>query len=373
MLPVYLGGIRFTSCVQGLASETRAARLPGRAGSGVAQHSMEYGWVVSVCLVAGCGSPIVLEDGGTGGGTTQGPGDDPSSDGRSVPGDPSAGVPPGPVMTTAGPDTATVGEQTDGGQTDGEPTISCTACDEGHCIIFSDAPPDDAAYCDALPANENTRVTATVRSLSTQVAASGADVSIVSALEALTNPTGATDFLGGVTDGAGELDATSMSPIEASIGIIAMARREGFFLTGTATAEPLDGIDYGPGNDVHDLWLLNIADLEQWNGWLQSDVQTSPYLPLGEQGGMVGLVRGPDGVPLSGVTVTSVQPVSEAIIRYAAPGSIIADGATSASGLFFVLNPGLGEEFLVQGPAGSAAFLALSAPGAVFVVAPILP
>jgi len=245
-------------------------------------------------------------------------------------------------------------------------------CDDGHCIIFSDAPPDEGAYCDPLPPNAATRATGTVRSLSTQVAAAGASVAIAPALQAVTNPSGAMPILFDTTDGAGEFDVTSAGPVESAIGLIALAQLDGFYLTGTTTAEPLEGNVYPPSNDVHDLWLVNNADLDQWSALMQSDVEAAPYLPLGNLGGVVGLVRDPNGTPMSGVTVTPVRRLSQAVVRYVA-GADVVDSETAASGIFIIVNPGLAEEFTVQGPSGSATIVALSAEGLVFAVAPVLP
>lgn len=245
-------------------------------------------------------------------------------------------------------------------------------CASGYCLSFSDAPPDENAVCESPPAGGATRVTGTVRSISTQVSAPGVSVAVASAIDAAINPFGVTPFAEGVTDNAGMVDVTSSGPLSAAIGVVAIAQREGFALTLTGVASEIPGGDYGPGNDVHDIWLVSTADLEQWNDLMASDVAAMPYLPVGEQGGLVGLVRAPDGSPVEGAVVASSSPDSAAVIRYVAPGDVVG-GATTSTGVFIVLNPALAETFTASGPTGETSFVAGSAAGVVFAAAPILP
>lgn len=250
---------------------------------------------------------------------------------------------------------------------DGEPCITHAECQSGYCLSYSDAPVDPNAICEPAPEGGNTRVTATVRSLTTQNIASGATVDIISALNAATDPVGATSLLGAVADGAGLVDGVTMDPLSAQIGVVARATTANFALSATGVAAPNDDGSYPPGNAVHDLWVIAQADVDYFNDALATDVDAAPFLPIGQEGGMVGIVRDETGTPVEGATVFSAAFESDAVVRYVGAAGANAE-ATDALGLFVVLNPALAEEFVVQTDASENGFTAGSAAGVVFIV-----
>jgi hypothetical protein len=103
------------------------------------------------------------------------------------------------------------------------------------------------------------------------------------------------------------------------------------------------------------------------------DPELADFLPLGESGGVVGLVRdATTGDLIEGAVVVSVDPdASSAKVRYLnAAGDGFTTEMTSTQGMFIVVDPGLGEDFDVeiggvsQGLSGTAG----SANGAIFTL-----
>jgi hypothetical protein len=71
-------------------------------------------------------------------------------------------------------------------------------------------------------------------------------------------------------------------------------------------------------------------------------------LPLGENGGVIGLVRDTTGAPVAGAQVVPTSDTSMAFIRYLAEDGTFTADMTSATGHFVIIGPGLGETFTVQ-------------------------
>lgn len=272
--------------------------------------------------------------------------------------------PSGPVSNSASAsdsESTSVSESTgnepscknDGGGPGAEGT-ACTSndqCSSGVCVRFSDAPVDpDAACGGANPGDETgctTRFTATVLDIATREPVDGADVRVAAALNALTDPVGAHAVASGSAGDDGRVDFTSDAPISAAIAIIALVETPTAFLTAIPVAAPISGASYGTANEVHDLWLVPSDRLAAWSAALADDPEIpGPLLPLGIAGGVVGLVRDADGVPISGAVVSPTDAGSNAIIRYVHADDAIDADATDGSGLFIVLGAQqVGEDF----------------------------
>ncbi len=221
---------------------------------------------------------------------------------------------------------------------------ACTAnsdCASGVCTIFTDVPLNADAVCDPTPsmtdAGCNTRITGTVFDFSTLAPTEGATMKVAAALNAITNPAGA-DALAEATSGAdGRLDVTTEVPISAAIAIIALVEAPGAYLTATGLASPAEGSAYGVANGIHDLWLVPTASLDAWSTALGTDVDVpAELLPLGDAGGIVGLVRDAAGMPIAGAVVEAA-PGSAAVIRYVAADNTIVADATTDTGIFVIL------------------------------------
>jgi hypothetical protein len=230
---------------------------------------------------------------------------------------------------------------------------ACTAssdCASGVCTLYTDVPVNDDAVCAAAPADCSTRVTGTVFDFRTREPIAGANVLVVSALQAAVNPTGAAALVEATSGADGRIDVTSSGPIAEPIGIVALSSTNGYFLTATGVAAPWEdgGSEYNVGTSVHDLWAVPETDLQNWSDGLAMDAEIpSANLPLGERGGVVGLVRDASGQPAAGAVVGSTDNGSGAFIRYLENDGTFSVDRTSGLGIFVILEPALPEEFEV--------------------------
>lgn len=270
--------------------------------------------------------------------------------------------------TTAGP-AACPGANEDGAA-DG---AACTAngdCASGVCTLYTDVPVNDDAVCEASAADCSTRVTGTVFDFTTREAVPGATVVVAAALQAASNPTGAMPIVEATADGDGRIDATSDGPISAVLGIVALSSATDYYLTATGVAAPDDAGLYNVGNSIHDIWVVPEEALQVWSDELDMDAEIpAENLPLGENGGVVGLVRDASGNPVAGAEVASVNPESPAFVRYLQDDGTFGIDRTSETGVFVILAPDLAEQFQVtidgQAVGGGTAG---SAPGAIFTL-----
>jgi hypothetical protein len=275
--------------------------------------------------------------------------------------------------TTAGPEVMCYGIGGPGAEGD-----ACAANDEcasGVCTIYTDVPLNEDAVCAAMPsmteAGCNTRVTGTIFDFSTLAPVEGATLKVAAALNAITNPAGADAIASATSDAMGRVDVTTEVPISAAIAIIALVEGPGGFLTATGLASPADGSSYAVGTGIHDLWIVPSASIDAWSTALEADAEVAPeQLPLGEAGGIVGLVRDAAGLPIAGATVEPADAGSGVVIRYIAADNTVVADATTETGIFVVLGAAqTGEDFnaIVDGNV-AATGTAGSANGAVFTV-----
>ncbi|MCX4243362.1 hypothetical protein [Paraliomyxa miuraensis] len=275
----------------------------------------------------------------------------------------------GEPETTGGP-MACLGTS-DAGAAEGEGCAANSECMSGVCTIFTDVPVNGDAVCAATPPDCATRVTGTVFDFTTREPVGGASVVVAAALQAATNPTGATAIVEGTTNASGEIDVTSSGPISAVVGIVGLTSLGGYYLTATGLAAPVDGgSDYNVANSIHDIWMVPESDLGDWSDALAMDAMIpGENLPLGEQGGVVGLVRDAAGAPIGGAVVRSTNAGSGAFIRYLNDDGSFGDVDTSDLGIFVILAPALAEVFEVEvGGAVAGSGTAGSADGAIFTL-----
>jgi len=230
---------------------------------------------------------------------------------------------------------------------------SCTAnsdCMSGVCTLFTDVPVNEDAVCDPTPADCGTRVTGTIFDFTTGEPVAGADVVVAAALMAATNPTGATPIVTATSGADGRIDATSDGPVMEAIGIVGLVSAGSYFLTATGLASPADGATaYEVGTGIHDIWAVPEEDLSTWSDALSMDAMIpAESLPLGEFGGVVGLVRDAEGLPIAGAAVSSTNAGSGAFVRYLNDDGTFNDMETSDLGVFVIIDPSLAEEFEVD-------------------------
>jgi hypothetical protein len=344
------------------------------------------GWVL--VWLAGCGPNIAAESqsesdtGSEGGGPTSGEADTsagPTSTSSSSTADPTVMS----TVTTVDPDSSSGTLPETDGATDcpggggpstlGVPCVANSDCMSGVCRAFSDAPPDPDRHCAPAPLDCSTAIAGTVWRLPPgPPGLPDVPVRVVGALEAITNPAGAEVLLADTSDASGRIDGITNGPVTASIAIVAITGGEApWFPTAVGVADQLGDTTYEVGTNVHDLWAVQLSTLDAFNVALAAD-PTIPVelLPLGEAGGVIGIVRDSGGTPIEGAVVAATLGGSQAIVRYITDEGSVDTTATHGSGAFIVLGAALtGEDFAatlegVPLASGTAA----SAPGLVFAL-----
>ncbi len=350
---------------------------------------------VGCVLLSGCLDPIELDDEGgstnasaeeSTTGTPPNPTTSTTSATTTMGTTPMTGPPPTASavtteVTTIGTDTATtdlpecpgVGA---GPLGVGDPCVSNAECSSALCTLYSDAPLNPDAVCDVPPVDCSMRITGTVRDIVTQQPVADADVIAAAVLQAATNPTGAMALASDVSGGDGRIDTETAGPPSGPIGLVVLGELPGFTLTGTELAIPGDdGTSYGVANDVHDFWVVSDNAATAWSNMLALDPAIDPAsLPLGDSGGVVGLVRDSSGTPVAGAAVTSTDGASSTIVRFLNLDGTFNESATTDLGLFVILDPALAEQFEVT-VAGMVlgGGTAVSTSGAIFTLAVDLP
>lgn len=261
-----------------------------------------------------------------------------------------------------------------GPNADGDACTANSDCASGVCTIYTDAPVNDDAVCEASAEDCSTRITGTIFDFGNPAeTVEAAELLVAPALSAALNPTGVTEataLVAATSDADGRFDGISSGPIvNVPLGIVGLVSAPGFFLTITGVAGDADGA-YEVANAVHDMWAIPQSDLSNWSDSLAGDIPEE-FLPLGEQGGVVGLIRDASGAPIAGATVESEDGAdSDAFIRYLNDDGTFGMTETSDLGVFLIIAPGSpSENFdaivdgmeVPGGPVGSAA-------GAVFTL-----
>lgn len=336
--------------------------------------------LTSLALVA-CGDDKNMTDESTSSVTTTG---DDTSAGTSNPTstDPSTTMGETSVGTTE-PDTTsptTDAESSTGpvGETaaNGEACMSNGDCMSLACEKYRDL---EMGTCVAGPDGGNTRVMGTLVDFITLATIADSEVRVLEALDALTDPVGNAPVITGTSDAGGQVDVVTTEPLKAAFGVVGIVQGPSYYPTATGLAAPLSGTTYGPMNGNRDMWAVPSAKLTEWSTLLMGDPDFMPadpadaVLPLGENGGVVGFVRDSvTGMGVAGQVIVGAGGPTGATIRYLSEdGMSFTSDMTSSSGLFVLVNPGLAEEFAVEGTAATGS--AGSAKNAIFVLIMTVP
>jgi len=265
-----------------------------------------------------------------------------------------------PTTTMVGGDTAA----------DGEACSANDDCMSLGCLKFRDAGDGE---CVAAPANMTTRIAGTLLDFATSAPIPSVELRVIGALSALGDPANATPVAKGNSDAEGMVDFVSPEALKEGIGIVGVITGGAYYTTATGLASPTAG-KYGPMNGIRDIWAVPSVKLTEWSALLAADLDVMPYLPLGDMGGVVGLIRdAATSAPKPGAKVLPVNDTSKSFIRYLSDdGLTFNSNATGTSGIFILVNPGLAENFTVEGNPDITA-KAGSAKGAAFVMILSLP
>ena len=216
----------------------------------------------------------------------------------------------------------------------------CASC---NCVSFQDNPPDPQAACAEPGAPGELRVTATLFEFPGRTPVPGQTVKLFNAFDVgIYGIDMATPQAETMADANGRSDVT-ITPMD-QIGMVAIVEAEGFRATATGLAKP----PYEPANAIHDLFLVRESDLAAWSTELAAEPELGEWLPLGEKGGVVGVVRNRyTGEPMAGLRIVSKTngTSTTALVRYLGEDGTFAATETSPTGVYVLLNPALAEEF----------------------------
>lgn len=216
----------------------------------------------------------------------------------------------------------------------------CATC---NCTTWRDNPPDPTAQCADPGPDGSLRVTATVFEFPGDTALGGVAVDVYNAFDVGTmGIDNAVAVASSTADAEGRVDVTIM-PSD-SIGMVAIIRADGFRATATGLAKP----PYEPSNAIHDLFVVPESLLASYSDALAADAALADFLPLGEAGGVVGIVRNRyTGEPVAGARIVSLThgDATGAILRYLQDDGTFSADATGPSGVYVLLDPSLAEEF----------------------------
>ena len=289
-------------------------------------------------------------DSGDGDGDTSGDGDGDSSgdgDGDTGDGDGDTGDGDGDPAGPNCDETHAPGE----GAAEGEDCTLNEDCASGVCLLFQDAPPVTGT-CEPIPEGCATRLFGRVMDFSTRAPLPGANLRAISAVDASLDPAGAAGVAQAVIDDNGEFDMLTEGQLNAPIGLIGAIDAEGYYLTATGLVSPIvNNTLYGPANINHDLWAVPSEALSGWSDLLAEDPEFANFVPLGDEGGVVGFTRDAQtGEPVGGVVIAPTQGAeSNALIRYLnEAGDGFTTDQTASSGVFVIVNPALGETFVAE-------------------------
>jgi hypothetical protein len=229
----------------------------------------------------------------------------------------------------------------------------CATC---NCVAFQDNPPDPQAVCAEPGAAGELRVTATLFEFPGRTVVPEQTVKLFNAFDVgIYGIDMATPQAETVADAQGRIDVT-ITPMD-QIGMVAIVEAEGFRATATGLAKP----PYEPANAIHDLFLVRESDLVAWSTELAAEPELAEWLPLGDKGGVVGVVRNRyTGEPMAGLRIVSKTngAATTALVRYLGEDGTFDASETSPTGVYVLLNPALAEEFeaeLAGGPSGEIA------------------
>jgi hypothetical protein len=235
---------------------------------------------------------------------------------------------------------------------------ACTGpeeCQSGCCEVFSEAPQAIGTCVDA-PSECEMRSVGRVLSFPSRKPAPGIDTWIIGAVDVANGPNDATPLGRTVSDERGLYDVTTDEMVDVPFGVAVLLQGDGHYPTIGGLAAPYADGRYITCPLARDMWALPSVVLASYNQVLVGDPDVAPYLPLGAQGGILGIVRWIDtGEPATGAQVVPVAAdSSDMVIRYLDDsGTTFVDDRTHAPGVFLLVGALPGEEFdvVLQGAA----------------------
>ncbi|MBK9752181.1 MAG: hypothetical protein IPO88_01520 [Nannocystis sp.] len=322
--------------------------------------------VLAATTLVACGDDKNMTDASTGstGAATSGATDNPTTTVGTSNATDEATTTPTTTLPTTTEGTTMVGGET---AADGEACSANDDCASVGCLKWRDL---EMGECVPAPAGGNTRIAGTLLDFVAGTPIAGTELRVVGALTVAlsADPATAPPVFTATSEADGQVDVTSTEPLAEGVGVVGVITGGDYYTTATGIAAPIAGV-YGPMNGNRDIWALPAATLTEWSGYLMTDPEIMPSLPLGDAGGVVGFVRDGNGMGKAGAKIVSETngAATTAKVRYLSDDGVSFNAdATGASGIFVLVAPSLAEKFKVEG--GTVIGTAGSAKKAVFVM-----
>jgi hypothetical protein len=223
-------------------------------------------------------------------------------------------------------------------------------CKSGFCATYSHAPADPDAVCKEAPPIGDIHIMATVTDFMTDQIISNQELKLGGALDVSQNPAGFPPAQILTSDKDGRIDVILSGDVTTlPLGLVVVGEKEGYYPTSTGLVKPEAGCNmYVPATRNADIKIIKKTDLSAMSDALKADFpDESDRLPLGEKGGVLGVIKhvvSGDGV--KDAVLKSANDSTSARIYYlneARDG--FTTGKTSSNGIFVIMQPGLAEEF----------------------------
>ncbi|MBN2803986.1 MAG: hypothetical protein JXR91_12910 [Deltaproteobacteria bacterium] len=235
----------------------------------------------------------------------------------------------------------------------GENGDSCMVmedCKSGFCATYSHAPADPDATCEAAPEIGDVHLMATVTDFLSEEIIPNQEIKVGGGIDVAQNPEGFPVKQTIKSDADGKVDALLTGDTTAvPLAIIVVAESDIYYPTSTGLVTPEAGCGmYPPATRNADIKLVKKDDLTSLSQALESSYpEEKDNLPLGDQGGVLGVIKGVDtGDGIEGTVIKSTNDTTASKIYYLneARDGFTTD-KTSSNGIFVILHSGLAEEF----------------------------
>ncbi len=215
-------------------------------------------------------------------------------------------------------------------------------CTSKLCISYQQVPPDPEGHCEQNANPNGILAIGTTLDIETGEPVLNASLDIYDAMQLSLMGCNAVPFASTTSDADGRFWEVIPSPATALVGIVVTAKTAtGYAISAIAQDETANSFEN------RDILMVTDATLSKWSAMLAEDPQMEPYMPLGNRGGTIGIIRRMgSAAPIEGAELRSMINASNAKIRYLnADGTGFVDGATTSSGIFVLVAPALAEKF----------------------------
>lgn len=237
-----------------------------------------------------------------------------------------------------------------GNTPDGGSCMQLDDCASGFCAVYSHTPTNSDGTCQPAPPHGDIHMLANIRDFITDEMMPNVTIKLGGAIDISQNPTGFPVANTLISDANGRVDTMlTGDTTRLTLGIMAVVEADGYYPTLTGLAKPEAGCGfYEPGIRNPDIKMIKTDDLTRLSDALLAGHPTlADNLPLGEKGGVVGVIRNVNtGETVSGIKIRSANSASVAQLYYLNDSrDAFTTDMSSSTGIFVILHPGMAEDF----------------------------